>query len=72
MEPKCNDYHGRKRIESALLFEQISLDKSQKIFLEDTFNHRIMRWEPNAKKGEIVAGEDGTGAELDQQMHQDI
>ncbi|CAF1660816.1 unnamed protein product [Adineta ricciae] len=46
--------------------EGIFLDKNQNIFIADTFNHRIMRWKPNEKTGEIVAGGDGTGAGLDQ------
>ncbi|CAF0917294.1 unnamed protein product [Didymodactylos carnosus] len=41
------------------------VDEYDNVYVADTFNHRIIRWTPNATEGEIVAG-NGQGDALDQ------
>ncbi|CAF0878391.1 unnamed protein product [Adineta steineri] len=38
----------------------------QSIYIADTYNHRIVRWEFGADNGEIVAGGNGRGGEINQ------
>ncbi|CAF1431739.1 unnamed protein product, partial [Adineta ricciae] len=42
------------------------IDKSQNIFIADRLNHRIMKWEPSANEGEIVAGRTGKANRMNQ------
>ncbi|CAF1483661.1 unnamed protein product [Adineta steineri] len=41
------------------------VDDDLTIYIADTFNSHIVRWESGAKNGEIVAGRNGPGSELD-------
>ncbi|CAF1474187.1 unnamed protein product, partial [Adineta steineri] len=41
-------------------------DDDHSIYIADTGNHRIVRWELGASNGEIVAGEKGQGRGIDQ------
>ncbi|CAF3953476.1 unnamed protein product [Adineta steineri] len=44
----------------------IFIDEKKNIFIADTSNHRIIKWEYNAKKGKIIAGGNGRGNRTDQ------
>ncbi|CAF1439390.1 unnamed protein product [Adineta steineri] len=46
--------------------EGIFIDKNRSIFIADRWNHRIVKWKYNAKKGQIVAGGSGNGNRMDQ------
>ena len=41
-------------------------DDDGSVFIADTDNHRIVRWEPGARQGEIIAGGNGRGSRTDQ------
>lgn len=41
-------------------------EKTQIVYVADMYNHRIMRWLPGAKQGDIIAGLGGTGNSNDQ------
>ncbi|CAF0810314.1 unnamed protein product [Adineta steineri] len=41
-------------------------DDDQSIYIVDSLNHRIVRWELDAKNGEIVAGGNERGKDIDQ------
>ncbi|CAF1134327.1 unnamed protein product [Adineta steineri] len=44
----------------------IFIDKKKNIFIADCWNHRIVKWKHNAKKGHIIAGGNGQGNRMDQ------
>ncbi|CAF1124528.1 unnamed protein product [Adineta steineri] len=44
----------------------IFIDKNKNIFITDCWNHRIVEWKYNAKKGQIIAGGNGRGDRMDQ------
>ena len=44
----------------------LDIDGDGTLFIADKENHRIVRWRPNAKQGEIVAGGTGRGSQSDQ------
>ncbi|CAF1105965.1 unnamed protein product [Adineta steineri] len=44
----------------------IFIDEKKNVFIADTSNHRIVKWEYNAKKGKIIAGGNGRGNRTDQ------
>ena len=44
----------------------IFVDSSKNIFIADTQNHRIVKWEPGASEGVVVAGGNGKGDALNQ------
>ncbi|CAF1550510.1 unnamed protein product [Adineta steineri] len=44
----------------------IFIDKSKNIFIADYWNHRIVKWKYNAKKGKIIAGGNGQGNRMNQ------
>ncbi|CAF4454392.1 unnamed protein product, partial [Adineta steineri] len=44
----------------------IFIDKNKNIFIADFCNHRIVEWKYNAKKGQIVAGGNKQGYQMDQ------
>ncbi|CAF1505927.1 unnamed protein product [Adineta steineri] len=44
----------------------IFIDKQKNIFIVDYWNHRIVVWKYNAKKGKIIAGGNGQGNRIDQ------
>ncbi|CAF1474092.1 unnamed protein product [Adineta steineri] len=44
----------------------IFIDQKKNIFIADVHNHRIVEWEHDAKKGQIVAGGNGKGDRIDQ------
>ncbi|CAF1434136.1 unnamed protein product [Adineta steineri] len=44
----------------------IYIDKKKNIFIADCGNHRIVKWNCNAKKGQIIAGGNGVGYRIDQ------
>lgn len=46
--------------------ENIYADDDETIYIADTENHRIMKWENGAKNGQIVAGGNGRGNHSDQ------
>ena len=37
----------------------LDIDDDGSLFIADTHNHRIVRWRPNARQGEIIAGGEG-------------
>ncbi|CAF0838106.1 unnamed protein product [Adineta steineri] len=47
----------------------IFIDKKKNTFIADRWNHRIVEWKCNAKKGQIVAGGSGNGNRIDQLSH---
>lgn len=44
----------------------IFVDENQTIYVSDSRNHRVMKWDKGAKQGVIVAGRGGSGSELTQ------
>ncbi|CAF0796637.1 unnamed protein product [Adineta steineri] len=44
----------------------IFIDKNKKIFIADSFNHRIIGWKCDAKEGQIIAGGNGEGDRMNQ------
>ncbi|CAF0917539.1 unnamed protein product [Adineta steineri] len=44
----------------------IFIDKNKNIFIVDRYNHRVVEWKYNAKKGQITAGGNGRGDRMDQ------
>ena len=44
----------------------LDIDDDGSVFIADAENHRIVRWRPNAKQGEIIAGGRGPGSQPDQ------
>jgi len=42
------------------------LEPSGTLLIGDAYNHRIVRWQLGAERGELVAGGNGTGAKLNQ------
>ncbi|CAF1188846.1 unnamed protein product [Adineta steineri] len=44
----------------------IFIDENKNIFIADHDNHRIVEWKYNAKEGQIIAGENGKGNQMDQ------
>ena len=42
------------------------VDDKQTIYVADTFNHRVTKWNRGASSGELVAGGKGAGNENDQ------
>ena len=42
------------------------MDDSGNIYIADQPNHRIMKWEPGATEGSVVAGGNGSGSGLNQ------
>ena len=42
------------------------VDSSSNVYVSDTGNHRVMRWEPNATSGVLVAGGNGPGLHIAQ------
>lgn len=44
----------------------IAQDYDGALLIADSGNHRILRWAPGAKQGEVVAGGNGRGSRLDQ------
>ncbi|CAF0937096.1 unnamed protein product [Adineta steineri] len=44
----------------------ILIDKKKNIFIADSYNHRIVEWKYNSKKGKIVAGGNGEGHRINQ------
>ncbi|CAF0796619.1 unnamed protein product [Adineta steineri] len=44
----------------------IFIDKNKNIFIADYYNHRIIEWSYNVKKGQIIAGGVGNGNRMDQ------
>ncbi|CAF1542807.1 unnamed protein product, partial [Adineta steineri] len=42
------------------------VDKDQSVYVSDEGNHRVMKWEKDAKEGKIVAGGNGKGENLNQ------
>ncbi|CAF3557607.1 unnamed protein product [Adineta steineri] len=47
----------------------IFVDEDQSIYVSDTYNHRVMKWEKDAKQGIVVAGGNGQGGNLNQLLH---
>ncbi len=45
---------------------RISIDDDLTIYIADCWNDRIVKWEYNAAKGEIVAGGNGDGNRINQ------
>jgi hypothetical protein len=54
---------GKSGSSIALLNEPkcVWVDSSSNVYVSDTANHRVMRWEPNATSGVLVAGGNGQG-----------
>ena len=44
----------------------IFVDTNNNIYIADSENHRIIKWEPNASEGLVVAGGNGGGGDLNQ------
>ena len=44
----------------------LDIDVDGSIFIADTYNHRIVRWRPHARQGEIIAGGRGPGNQPEQ------
>ena len=44
----------------------VVVDGSGNIYVSDRENHRVMKWEPNAVSGTVVAGGNGSGSNLNQ------
>ncbi|CAF1194116.1 unnamed protein product [Adineta steineri] len=44
----------------------IFIDKNKNMFIADYFNHRIVEWKYDAKKGQIIAGGNRQGNRMDQ------
>ena len=44
----------------------LDLDVDGSLLIADTYNHRIARWRPNARQGEIVVGSKQSGNRTDQ------
>ncbi|CAF1028245.1 unnamed protein product [Adineta steineri] len=44
----------------------LSVNGKKNIFIADFWNHRIVEWKYNAKKGQIIAGGNGKGNRMDQ------
>jgi sugar lactone lactonase YvrE len=44
----------------------MTIDKEGNIYIVDTENHRIMKWEPGSNEGEPIIGSAGGGSELSQ------
>ena len=44
----------------------LDIDSDGSFFIADADNHRVIRWEPNARQGEIIAGGKGKGYQTDQ------
>ena len=42
------------------------VDRQGALYITDTDNHRVVKWAPNAKQGEVVAGGNGQGNALNQ------
>lgn len=44
----------------------VSVDQAGNVYVSDTGNHRVVRWEPDAKSGILVAGGNGAGLHIAQ------
>ncbi|CAF4161264.1 unnamed protein product, partial [Adineta steineri] len=44
----------------------VFIDKKKNIFIADYYNHRIVEWKHDAKKGQIIAGGNGKGDRMNQ------
>lgn len=48
------------------MLEDFIIDEDRNIYVADTKNHRIVKWSPNATKGELLAGGRGPGSAREQ------
>ena len=59
--------HGKEKHSDPLLRPSgLCLDGDENMCIADWGNHRIMRWKPNASVGQVLAGGNGQGNELNQ------
>ncbi|CAF1137066.1 unnamed protein product [Adineta steineri] len=47
----------------------IFVDEDQSVYISELHNHRVMKWEKDAKEGRIVAGGNDEGGKLNQLSH---
>ena len=59
---RCWGGNGSKMLKMLNSPHGITIDSNNNLYITDTYNNRVMKWEPDATEGVLVAGGNDSGS----------
>ena len=58
----CRGGNDSGNASNQLISHGITIDSNNNLYITDTYNNRVMKWEPDATEGVLVAGGNDSGS----------